>query len=47
MPFKSKDQEAYFAEHPEKLGGWSHFLEWAHVTPKNIPKKVTKKDNGR
>jgi hypothetical protein len=42
MPFKSKAQERFLAAHPEKLGGWKAFEEWAHSTPKNIPEKKTK-----
>lgn len=40
-PFVSKAQQAFFAEHPEKLGGWSHFEEWAHSTNESrLPKKL-------
>lgn len=43
MPFKSKAQERFLAAHPEKIGGWSQFEEWARATDqKKLPKKVKK-----
>jgi len=44
MPFKSKAQQGFLATHPEKIGGWDKFKEWASSTNfKNLPKKVKPK----
>lgn len=44
MPFQSKAQMKYLAAHPEKIGGWSKFHEWAKATPsiKQLPEKKKK-----
>ncbi len=43
MPFKSKKQERFLAAHPEKIGGWSAFEEWAgHTNQKTLPEKAPK-----
>lgn len=45
MPIESKSQLGFLASHPEKIGGWSQFLHWAHETPniKHLPEKAPKK----
>lgn len=48
MPFQSKKQQRYLAEHPEKIGGWSQFMEWAHATDfKHLPEKAKKDGQGK
>ena len=47
MPFESRAQVGYLAEHPEKIGGKKAFHEWASKTnfkqlPEHVPAK--KKD---
>ena len=45
MPFRSKKQQRYLAAHPEKIGGWSKFHEWASETNfKKLPEKAKKKE---
>ncbi len=44
MPFKSAKQQRFLAAHPDKIGGWGKFMEWAHATNfKKLPEKAPKK----
>lgn len=43
-PFRSQAQRGYLYSHPEKIGGKKALKEWESKTPKNIPKKIAKRD---
>jgi hypothetical protein len=44
MPFRSRRQVGFLAEHPEKIGGKAAFKEWASKTDfKHLPEKVPAK----